>query len=93
VADGKASEYSNSAWKRLKKTRDKKAGWSQDHYEHLLTGFGFAFREGGEHRVYWVPDYKDIRVSIPRHGELKAYIAEQVLMRISQLLERRGIEQ
>jgi hypothetical protein len=85
-------EFSNGAWKRLQKTRDSKHGWGQDHYEHLLTGFGFIHRDVGGHRVYWVPDHKDIRVSIPRHGELKAYVAEQVVEQIDRLLERREQE-
>jgi len=91
VAGEAGREFSKKAWKRLQKTRDSKAGWGQDHYEHLLTGFGFVFRDTGGHRIYYDPDNKDIRVSIPRHGELKAYVAEQVVAAIDRLLERKGI--
>lgn len=84
--------YSKRAYKQLDATRRTKAGWGQNHHKHLLTAFGFVFRDGGKHRTYYVPDHKDIRVMIPRHGELKAYVAEQVVEAIDKLLERKGIK-
>jgi len=93
VAVGDAGgDFSSGAWKRLRKTRDSKAGWGPDHYEHMLTGFGFEYRDGAGHRIYWDPDDKENRVSIPRHGELKAYVAEQAVAAIERLLRRKGIQ-
>jgi hypothetical protein len=83
--------YSSGAWKRLGKIRGSKNGWSQGYYEHLLVGFGFLYREGGEHRIYWDPEETANRVSVPRHGELKAYVAEQVIVAIERMLNRKGI--
>lgn len=84
-------EFSNNAWKRLQKTQDSKAGRGQEHYERLLTGFGFVYRDGGAHRIYYDPEDKQNRVSIPRHGELKAYVAELAVAAIDRLLKRRGV--
>jgi hypothetical protein len=83
--------FTNAAWKRPARTRRSKAGWGETHFERLLTGFGFLYRDGGEHRIYWDPGEKANRVGIPRHGELKAYVAEQALVAIDRMLARRGI--
>jgi hypothetical protein len=91
VADDGRREFSTGAWKRLDKTRNSRAGWGQDHYERLFTAFGFAYRDGGEHRVYWDPEDKQDRVSVPRHGELKAYVAELAVAAIDRMLRRKGL--
>ena len=92
MADDPARHYSNNTWKRLGKLRESKAGWGQDFYERLLVGFGFLYREGGEHRIYWDPEDKTNRISVPRHGELKVYVGEQVIAAIDRLMHRRGIQ-
>ena len=84
--------YPRSAWKRLARTRESKADRSQEYFDHLLKGFGFLSRDGGEHRIYWDADDKANRVSLPRHGVLRAYVAEQVIAAIDRVLERKGLD-
>ncbi len=84
-------EFSNKAWDRLEKTRASRHGWGPGHYEHLFLAFGFVFREGANHRIYFDPEDKMNHVSIPRHGELKAYVSELAVAAIDRMLERKGI--
>ena len=91
MGDDRQGTFSSGAWKRLERTRSSKAGWGQDHYGHLLTAFGFSSREGGDHRIYWDPEDKANRVSIPRHGELRAYVAEIVIEAVERMLTRKGL--
>lgn len=76
--------------KLLSRMRASKAGWRQKDLEALYTGFGFEFREGSGHRVYFHPKYPQLYATVPRHGPLaKVYISTAVRL-IDQLNELEG---
>ena len=79
--------YSRKALKDLDRLRASPSGWSQEFYERLLTKFGFVCRRG-KHDIYGDPGDGGNRVSIPRHGELPAYVGEQVIACIEKKLAR-----
>jgi len=83
---------SNKAQKLLDRTRRTGAGWGQSHYARLFAGFGFLTREGGNHTIYWDPDEKSNRVQVPRHGELKAWVAKKAVEAIDRKLRREGLD-
>ena len=62
--------------------RASKHGWSQDSYRRLLCSFGFLPTEGGSHTIYKDPDDSGNFVTVPRHKELKPYVAEQAIAAI-----------
>jgi hypothetical protein len=41
--------------------------------------------------MYWDPEDRTNRVAVPRHGQLPAYVAEQVIAAIEWKLFREGI--
>lgn len=82
-----AQPYSAKALKDLDRVRASTAGWSQQFYGRLLAKFGFVCRRG-KHDIYGDPADGGNRVSIPRHGELPAYVGEQVIAAIERKLAR-----
>ena len=92
MSEEQGEGFSRQAWKRLEQTKSTRAGWGQAHYERLLMSFGFLSRQGRKHTIYWDPDDKANRVSVPRHGDLKAYVAEQVIAAVETMLKRKGIQ-
>jgi hypothetical protein len=87
---GKASNqpFPHNAVKLLERMRRSKAGWRPRHYERLFMGFGFEARQGGEHTIYYDLDDPDNSVSVPRHRELKPYLAGLAVAAVVRKLDR-----
>jgi predicted RNA binding protein YcfA (HicA-like mRNA interferase family) len=79
---------SSQASKILQKMRSSAAGWRPRDIETVLTGFGFGFREGSNHRIYEHPDHDDLMVTVPRHGELARFIVFQVVETVEKAIGR-----
>jgi hypothetical protein len=69
----------DEAEKLLARMRASKAGWGEKEVDSLLLGFGFRYREGGKHRLYYHPKYPQLFATVARHGHLaKGYISTAV---------------
>jgi len=59
----------------LEQMRHSKAGWTADDLEKVYVGLGFKYREGGKHRIYFHPVYRELRATVTRSRSLpKSYI-------------------
>ena len=61
---------SHHAVKLLARMRATKFGWGVDDIDALLTGFGFERRNGGKHRVYVHPEYRQLRRTVKHQRDL-----------------------
>ncbi len=67
------------AEKLLERMRASKAGWGADDLETLFLGFGFKFREGARHRLYFHPEHPELYAPVGRHRSLaKGYVSTAV---------------
>ncbi len=67
------------AEKLLERMRASKAGWGVADLEALYLGFGFHFREGARHRLYFHPQHPELFAPVGRHRSLaKGYISAAV---------------
>ena len=73
-----------SAEKLLEDMRNSASGWGQKDFERLLSGFGFKWREGRD-RVYFHPEYPQLRISVPRHNSLRDWVARDAVRLIDKL--------
>ena len=63
----------------LSRMRASKSGWTDKDLESLYLGFGFEFREGSKHRLYYHPTYPELYAAVARHNSLaKGYVATAV---------------
>ena len=73
----------------LEDMRASQSGWGQKDFEKLFTGFGFE-KKGKKHDIYIHPDHPEIRATVPRHNELKEYVAKKAVIAIDMLKEKQG---
>ena len=59
--------------------------------DRILTHFGFAKTEGRSHTIYVHEQFEDVRVTVPRHRVLRAYVAQNAVSAID-LVEERSSE-
>lgn len=79
------------AWKQLQKMSDSRAGWGEDDYHSLYTGFGFSYREGRD-RVYFHRDHPDLPPApVGRHRVLSKSYADTALQRINHVIDKEGL--
>ena len=83
--------YSSGAFKRLARTRRSRNDWGEQHFEALLTGFGFSACTKGKHTFYVHGEFPDVYVVVPRSRRLRCYVADQVIEAIDDSLARKGI--
>jgi hypothetical protein len=74
------------AQKLLERMRGSSAGWGQKDFESLLSGFGFKWKEGKKHRVYYHPEFPNLWISIPRHNSLRNWVARDAVKLIDELM-------
>ncbi len=78
--------------KLLARMRASKAGWSQADLESLYLGFGFRYREGKRHRLYFHPKHPELFATVARQSPLaKGYIihAIRLIERLMQMEDAR----
>ena len=59
-----------SAEKLLDRMRNSKAGLGAEDLHTLYVGFGFEFRQGGNHVIYIHPEFPELRATVARHRSL-----------------------
>lgn len=69
-----------------------KSGWGQKDFERLLLGYGFISKGGKKHNKYYHPDYPELWISVPRHNELKKWVANDAIKLIDDLLTLESIK-
>lgn len=65
--------------------RRSSGGWKPDDLERLYLGFGFEYREGSNHRIYYHPKHGRLRTTVCRHGELASGYVREALSLLDQL--------
>lgn len=78
----------DAAQKMLERMRKSASGWGQRDFERLLGGFGFKWREGGKHRIYFHQHFSDLCISVPRHNTLREWVARDAVKLIDELTNR-----
>ena len=70
----------HKAVKLLAKMRESKANWKFKDVRAVYRGFGFDERNAkGSHVIFYHPVHKEIRATVPRHGEVpKQYIQDVI---------------
>ena len=63
-------------------------GFRPQDIKRLLVGHGFKFREGSKHTVYQHRLYADLVIAVPRHSELRAWVARDVVKLVRTLGRR-----
>jgi hypothetical protein len=59
----------------LEAMRRSKSNWKRRDLETLYLGFGFEIRHGSKHDIVSHAVYRELRTTLPRHGEvLKTYV-------------------
>ena len=71
--------------KLLERMENTQSGWGQNDFEKLFVGYGFNFREGKKHTIYWHPVYLQLKISVPRHNDLKPWVAREAIKLIAEL--------
>lgn len=78
----------DAAQKLLERMRRSASGWGQTDFEHLLSGYGFKWKEGKKHRIYIHSKFQDLLISVPRHNSLKEWVARDAVKLIDELISR-----
>lgn len=78
------------AEKLLARMRQTKSGWGLEDLDTLYRGFGFESLEGGKHRMYIHPHFKELRATVARHKSLPIGYVQYAIRLIDRLkdLER-----
>ena len=69
----------------LERMKASPVGWSEQEIKSVLVGHGFKYREGGKHTVYQHEAHPELSISVPRHRDLRAWVARDVVKLIAQL--------
>lgn len=69
------------------------AGWSAQHVDTLLAGFGFVKRDSGAHTFYRHPRHPDLALAVPRTRRLRPYLVADAVRLIGILLADESQEQ
>ena len=64
------------------------AGYGDQDMKTVLVGHGFKYREGRKHTVYQHEKHTDLTISVPRHRDLKPWVARDVVKLIETLAQR-----
>ena len=67
-------DYPRSATRLLPAMSRSSAGWSGQHIDTLLIGFGFQKRDSGSHTFYRHPEYPELALAVPRSRKLRPYL-------------------
>lgn len=62
-----------------------KSGWGQKDFQRLLEGYGFKNKGGKKHDKYYHPLHMQLWISVPRHNELKQWVAVEAIKLIDEL--------
>jgi hypothetical protein len=66
--------YPRSAARLLLAMSRSHSGWSAQHVDALLLGFGFEMRDSGAHTFYRHPDHPRLALAVPRTRRLRPYV-------------------
>jgi predicted RNA binding protein YcfA (HicA-like mRNA interferase family) len=78
--------YPRSASRLLLAMSRSHAGWSAQHVDALLTGFGFVERDSGAHTFYRHPAHPELALAVPRTRRLRPYLVADAVRLVGQLL-------
>lgn len=77
----------SKAEKLFDKMKKTKHGWRPDDLHTLYTGFGFKYREGGNHTIYYHPDFPQFMRTVARHPSLVVGYIQVALRTIEKVKE------
>ena len=61
---------------------------TQREIDRILTHFDFVKTEGRSHTIYIHEQFPDVRVTVPRHRVLRAYVARNAVRAIDLVEDR-----
>ncbi len=62
-----------------------KTGWGQNDLDTLYSGYGFALRQGGKHRMYYHPHFPQLHETVSRQNDLPPGYAQSALKLVREL--------
>jgi len=80
----------SKAEKIFEKMKNSKHGWTPDDLHKVYTGFGFKFREGGNHTIYYHPDHPELMATVARHSNIVVGYIQTAIKLIVKLQELKG---
>jgi hypothetical protein len=80
----------SKAEKILEKMKNSKHGWTSEDLHKVYIGYGFKFREGGKHIIYYHPEHHELMATVARQGVLVVGYIQTALKLIDQLEKLRG---
>ncbi len=78
--------YPRSASRLLLAMSRSHAGWSAEHIDTLLVGFGFDKRDSGAHTFYRHSRYPELALAVPRTRRLRPYLVADAVRLVGRLL-------
>ena len=76
----------SSAHSLLGKMRQSKNGWRYNDVKTLYLGFGFEFREGGNHTVFFHPVHRRLIATVARHRSLPLGYVQKAIALVDELI-------
>jgi hypothetical protein len=70
--------------------RQSKYEWGYNDLHRLYQGFGFKFREGGGHTVYYHPVYPSLIATVARHRSLAVGYVQTAVKLVDELQRLQG---
>ena len=83
---GPSDTYPRSAGRLFTAMSRSSAGWSAQHLETLLTGFGFMKRDSGAHTFYRHPRHQGLALAVPRSCRLRPHLVADACRIVGRLL-------
>ena len=92
MAQNPLDDYPRSATRLLLAMSRSTAGWSAQHVDTLLVGFGFEKRDSGGHTFYRHPAYPELALAVPRSRKLRPYLVADAVRLAGRVLATRAKE-
>lgn len=74
-----------SARKLLESMKSTKSGWGESDMETVYLGYGFTFRDGAKHRMYYHPDFPQLHTTVSRQRSLPPGYSHTAVKLIAEL--------
>lgn len=78
--------YARSATRLLPAMSRSTSGWSAQHVETLLMGFGFSERDSGAHTFYRHPVHPELALAVPRSRRLRPCLVADAVRLVARVL-------
>ncbi len=77
----------SSALSLFEKMKQSKHGWRYNEIKTVYLGFGFEYREGGNHTIFFHPVHRRLVATVARHRTLPVGYVQKAITLINALHE------